>query len=119
MSVYKEGIYLTELLLTSQRQIWNDAADYGVPTKRGDRYWKAAKQLTDQYGEDGTRTCERYSTGVTVGVDIEVIFNEHSETGSYDERTFHLEYVGLEAAAARRYGFDGYITITPFHPRNN
>ena len=73
MSVYKEGFYAVDLITKASRQIWNDSADFGAPTKKGDNIWAWTKQLVEWYGVEGTKKVERYSTGTSVSQTVELM----------------------------------------------
>lgn len=45
MAVYREGYKAIEMIEKSSKRIYNDACDYGAPTKSGDVIWNYAKQL--------------------------------------------------------------------------
>jgi len=56
MSVYKEAMYLTTVIAKQQKQIYSDAADYGVPIFTiQDPAVLAVKQLTDFYGDESDK----------------------------------------------------------------
>ena len=54
-AVYREGYHIIDELKKASVQIYPDAADYGVPVKKGDKYWKMAQQLVTWYGVDKSR----------------------------------------------------------------
>lgn len=107
MSVYKEGFYIAEELTKASRQIYPDAADYGVPVKPGSRLWNMAKQLADFYGKKETRTVERYLTGHSAEIEISLL-DEWSGKGT--EFRFILSYT---TADKLKDGCVGYISLTP------
>ena len=61
MSVYKEGYHALELIEKNSKQIWQDACDFGAPTKEGDEVWNWTKQLVEWYGIPSTRKSTVYS----------------------------------------------------------
>lgn len=115
MAVYREGFTIVENLLNNSRQIFSDAADYGVLVKKGDEFWNQAKQLVEWYGVEGTRKEERYSTGVTVKHDIELMDEWAVSDGRKTEEQATIQYtvsfVSLSTRHRETKGYNGYITI--------
>lgn len=114
MSVYKEGYSIVEEIEKLSQRIYPDACDYGVPVTKGDRMWNAMNQLTEWYGEKETRKVARYSTGVSVEIEI-VLMDEwavsdrrKSVTQATDK--FLLQYTSCRDGLCK--GKDGFITIT-------
>ena len=103
MSVYKEGFMIVEDLKSRSQYIFNDAADFGVPTKKDDATWNMVKQLTDWYGVKNTRKEHRYDTGRSVQMNVELM-NEWTD-GSIV--TYIIEFVSCETGKCK--GFDGYV----------
>ena len=106
MSVYKEFYYALNELSTGAKQIWPDSADYGTPTKKGDRMWKAA-QAAARYFDPQTdkREVINYHTGTTVKLNI-TVYNEWD--GSMAKEVWSLEYVTVRG----RQDMDGFFTMT-------
>jgi len=100
MSVYKEAWYIIRDIQNHSRQVYPDAADYGVPVKKGDSFWKQARQLVDMYGEPENRKVDRYFTGVTVTQKLRI-----ADEGTKTWHEFILEYVSTGDYA------DGYISV--------
>jgi len=73
MAVYREGYHAAKLIEDRSVQIFQDAADYGAPTTKGDDIWNAAKQLCDWYGVPNTRQEHRYSTGISVEQQVQLM----------------------------------------------
>ncbi len=108
MSVYKEGFYAIHTIGSAQRQVYPDAADFGAPTKRGDRLWNLAKQAVDMYLIEGTRKVERYATGRTCTAVIGLMNEglERGEPGYGKELKFEIEFV-----SAKLKNYDGFLTV--------
>lgn len=103
MSVYKEGFHAVELIKKNSRKIWNDAADFGAPVKKGDEVWNWTKQLVDWYGVEGSRKEERYATGVTVKNRVSLL-NEWTDGG---EVMYEVTYVSV----SNNKNLDGYVYL--------
>lgn len=75
MSVYKEAMYCVATIVKQQKQIYNDAADYGVPIKTlKDPIFNSVNQLIDQYGDKNDyRHVDHYLTGKTVTRELTMI----------------------------------------------
>ena len=102
MSVYKEGYYAIRLITSNTRQIFPNACDYGVPTRKGDQIWKITKRLVDWYGVKGTRRESKYITGTTVSQIVELM---SESTGRVDR--FKVTYVTTHDIR----DYDGYVEV--------
>jgi hypothetical protein len=113
MAVYREGYIALELIQNNSFQIFPDACDFGAPTRKGDSIWNAAKQLVDWYGEEGTRTENRYSTGRSVEAHVELMDEWAVSDGRKSEREatdrFIVSFVSCQEGRCK--GKDGYIYI--------
>ena len=80
MSVYKEIGYLAREIKSQSRQIWNDAADFGVPIKSFDH--PLIKQVKDmmKWYQIPVKT-ERYDTGFTQTYEFDGEFPALIEAG--------------------------------------
>jgi hypothetical protein len=113
MSVYREGYHAAQLIKDKSVQIFNDACDFGAPTKKGDAIWNAAKQLIEWYGVENSRREDRYSTGRSVTAKVELM----DEWAVSDERKTETEAIDRFVVSftscdkGRCKGFDGYINI--------
>jgi hypothetical protein len=114
MAVYKEGYMAVEAIEKKSVQIFDDAADFGAPTKKGDNLWKLAMQMASSYGKESTRDENKYSTGSSVSIKIELL----DEGAVMDERKtmaqaldrYQLDYVTCTKGQCK--GYDGFLTIT-------
>lgn len=115
MAVYREGFNIVENLLNNSKQIFSDAADYGVLVSKGDEFWNQAKQLVDWYGVEGTRKEQRYGSGVTVEHDIELMDEWAVSDGRKSEREatvkYRVSFVSIDSRYKETKGYNGYITI--------
>jgi hypothetical protein len=110
MSVYKEGWHAVQTIGGNQTRIWPDAADYGVPFKKGDRFWIAAKTAAHFYGDEATRKVKTYLTGKTASIELELM-DEFGQTPAKTTK-FRLTVVLTENGIKTRQGkFDGYMEI--------
>ncbi len=73
MSVYKEGFYCKAQIENNSKRIFEDAADFGAVTNKGDNIWNCMKQLVEWYGQKGTRVETQYETGCTVTQTVKLI----------------------------------------------
>lgn len=108
MSLYKEFTHCVNQIVRGQKVLYNDAADFGTPIKKGDLNWNALKQLTEWYGKKELRKVEKYSTGKTVSTVVSMI-NEHSNGR---EREFEVVYTTLSDKRGPMAQYDGYVLIT-------
>jgi len=113
MAVYREGYSILKDLLRRSVRIYPDAADFGVPVKKGSHTWIAAKQLIDMYGEHETRKSNVYSTGKSVEeeftlMDEWAVSDERKTVAEATER-YKLYYTTCTTGACK--GFDGFLTI--------
>ena len=90
MSVYKEGYYAIKLITNNSKRIFDDAADYGCPVKKGDGIWMWVKQLVEWYRvrDVNTRVVTKYPTGTTVSEEVELI----DEWNCGNEERFKVTY---------------------------
>lgn len=115
MSVYKEGWYAVQEIEQSSRQVFQDAADFGVPVHEGSRIWNLLKQTADFYGVEGTRKVERYSTGATASIDIDLMHEGDVKRGKTER--FRLVYVKfnrptkLQPYSTNGTKYDGYAYV--------
>lgn len=112
MAVYREGYNIAELITKASVRIFNDAADYGAPVKKGDKLWNAAKQLADWYGE-GETVVNRYSTGRSADKKIILIdewaVSDERKTLKEATEVYTLSFVSCTTGRCK--GYDGYITL--------
>jgi len=106
MSVFKEFYHGANVILKASRQVFPDSADYGVPVKKGDKYWNLSKQIADQYFsiECDKREEAKYGTGSSVNMYI-TTFNEWD--GSMDEEVWLMSYT----TARNNKDMDGILSI--------
>jgi len=113
MAVYREGYSALNLIQSQTVRIYNDACDTGAPTKKGDAIWNAAKQLTDCYGDENTRSEERYSTGRSCKSDFTLIdewaVSDERKTIEEATETYCIEFVSCTDGKCK--GYDGYIFV--------
>jgi hypothetical protein len=55
MAVYREGYSAVESIQQLSFKIFPDSADFGAPTKQGDRLWNSVKTACEWYGIKSTR----------------------------------------------------------------
>ena len=114
MSVYKEGYKGVEAIKNASKRIYNDAADYGAPTKKGDKLWNLAKQLVADYGVEGKRHLDHYCT-VTTQIELldEWAYSDDERPNrnikNYTD-TFTLTYT--KCIMGQCAGYDGFLSIT-------
>lgn len=108
MSVYKEAYFILAAIATRSHRIYEDACDFGAPVKIGDPLWNNLKYLAS-FMVEGTREENRYSTGRSVSMDIELM----DEWGGQEHPTeyFHLEFVSCTTGKCK--GYDGYVNLFP------
>lgn len=109
MSVYKEFFHAVQYIKTQSQQIWNDACDYGAPTKKGDKIWTAMKMLAD-YAVDGTRKVERYETGTTVEVEVYGIDEWAVSDVRLSQKDAEVKFK-MCYTTTQRGSFDGYVYL--------
>lgn len=91
MSVYKEAEKILSQLDAKQRQIYNDAADYGIPITESNSYdLKLVKALVDQY----------YSPVEKGGKDTR---EEHGEQGVWENRGVTTKINLMEEGIGKEY----------------
>ena len=73
MSVYKEGYHIIESIMNQSRQIFPDAADFGVPVTENDSNWNDIKQLVEWYGVKETRRIDKWNGGSSVVCIVELM----------------------------------------------
>ena len=73
MSVYKEGYHIVESIMNQSRQIFPDAADFGVPVTENDSNWNDIKQLVEWYGVKETRRIDKWNGGSSVECIVELM----------------------------------------------
>jgi hypothetical protein len=80
MSVYKEALYTAAELGKAQKQIFDDACDFGIPVQDEDkdRYLKLIQGLKEMYTPK-SRKVTPFSLGATVTLDFE--FMDEWNTG--------------------------------------
>ncbi len=90
MSVYKEFYYAAQAIQQASRQVFMDAADWGVPVKKDDKYWNLSQEIKRYFDpETDKREVARYATGSSVNMFI-TVFNEMD--GSYAEEIWRMNY---------------------------
>lgn len=113
MSVYKEGYSAVELIKSHSRRIFNDACDWGAPTKSGDKIWNAANQLCKEYGVKGSRVVNKYLSGRSVKRQVILIdewaVSDEIKTIKQATEKYEVTFVSCTKGACN--GYDGYITI--------
>jgi hypothetical protein len=113
MAVYREGYAWLKKLHDNSVQIFPDAADFGVPIKRNDKFWNIAKALVEWYGIKGTRKYNKYSTGKSVEYTIELI-DEWAVSDGYKnitEATENWSVSYITCSSGRCKDMDGYIQV--------
>lgn len=103
MSVYKEGYFTVQYIQQRSRQIYPDAADYGMPVRSGSPDWNAIKGIVDMYGNPERKRVHRYATGVTAEAVIELM--DEWVTGRREN--FKITYTSARGLK----GYDGYVTV--------
>ena len=116
MAIYREGFKAIEAIEKSSKRIYDDAADYGALTNKGDEIWNTAKQLVDWYKVEGKREENRYSTGRSCSAIVELIdeWAVSDERKTIKEATERYEacFVGVEGGIKTSEGrYDGYIYV--------
>lgn len=113
MAVYREGFQALKLINDKSVQIFDDAADFGAPTKKGDELWVAVKQLCSWYGINNTRKVLRYNTGRSVSQEVQLIdewaVSDEVKTVQEATTTYVVNFVSCTTGACK--GKDGYINI--------
>lgn len=113
MAVYREGFKAIELIEKNSVRIYNDACDFGAPTKKGDEIWNAAKQLVTWYGDEGTRSENRYATGRSCKADVTLIdewaVSDERKTISQATEVYSVEFVSCTDGKCKDY--DGYVFV--------
>jgi hypothetical protein len=90
MSVYKEFYFAAHEIQRSSRQIWSDSIDFGVPVKKGDKFWNLTQEIKRYFDPETDKREEiKYGTGTTVYMYI-TVFNEWN--GSMDEEVWRMSY---------------------------
>jgi len=114
MAVYKEGYMAIEAIERQSVQIYPDAADFGAPTKKGDKLWNYAGQVVSMFGDKETRKEERYSTGSSVSCRVELLdegaYMDERKTAKEAEDNYRIEYVTCKTGKCK--GYNGFLTIT-------
>ena len=105
MSVFKEGYMIVSMIKNKSEHIYSDASDYGVPVRKGDHIWEAAKQLVEWYGLEGTRYEDKYHTGRSVRHDIELM--DEWNSGRIERYRVYFTSCNM----GKCIGHDGYISI--------
>lgn len=110
MSVYKEFFYAVQIIETHSRQVWNDACDYGAPTKKDDKIWRAMQMLAD-YAVNGTRKVQEYATGKTVEIEVMGIdeWTVGDDRASQADAVVRLKMIYVTTNKAKQ--FDGYVYL--------
>jgi hypothetical protein len=112
MSVYKEGYFIVDAIEKASKQIYPDACDYGVLVNKKDKFWNMAKQLADWYGVKETRKHNKYGTGESVSIDIELLdewaVSDKRKTEKQALDKFRLEFCTV---GNKPKGYYGLITI--------
>nr|DAJ28059.1 MAG TPA: KH domain [Caudoviricetes sp.] len=114
MAVYREGYKAIEAIKRASKRIYNDACDFGAPTKKGDNIWNYAKQLCDWYGIEGTRKESRYATGCTLTQDVKLIdeWAVSDERKSLEAATEIYTVTFITCTDGQCKGMNGYIYIS-------
>jgi hypothetical protein len=111
MAVYKEGYSIVNSILRNSKQVYPDAADYGVLVKKGDSNWNGIKQLVEWYGVKGTREETRYSTGSSVLHKV-MLMDEWAVSDGIKTETQATEYYMVSYVTLKdKPGYDGLVTI--------
>ena len=114
MAVYREGYHWVDELSKRSVQIFPDAADYGVPVRKGDEEWEVAKKLVEWYGVEGTREYNDYNVGKSVEHTIELMdewaVSDGRKTIPEATERFQVGYVTCNGGKCK--GKSGYIWIT-------
>ena len=112
MSVYKEGYSAKAIIELASVRIFNDAVDFGAPTKKNDAIWNAAAQLVKSYSS-GKRHESRYATGRSVEQTVTLIDEWAVSDETKDLKTatenYIVSFVSCTTGACK--GKDGYINI--------
>ena len=112
-STYKEGYKAVEELEKASTRIFQDSADYGVPSKKDDQYWKKVQGLIKYYGIDGTKKIDTYGVGKTLQYDIELVdeWAVSDERKSIEEATdkYRIKFITCITGACK--DKTGYFTI--------
>lgn len=113
MSVYKEGYSAVELISNNSKRIFDDACDWGAPTRKGDKIWNAANQLCKDYGVKGSRVVNRYLSGRSVKQQVVLIdewsVSDERKTIKQATEKYEVTFVSCTKGACK--GYDGYIVI--------
>jgi hypothetical protein len=107
MSVFKEFYSAAHEIQCASRQIWPDSIDFGVPVKKGDKFWKLTQEIKCYFNllaETDKREEIKYGTGTTVYMDI-TVFNEWN--GSMDEEVWRMSYNSIR----NNKHMDGIVSI--------
>jgi hypothetical protein len=115
MSVYKETALIIKQLKQAEKQIYDDACDYGVPIfSNNDKAIGFVKQMRLMYwGSNCSESTERYSTGATQTINIELI----DEFGDGEPFMVTFTYVHINKKYQKGYRrtgkkLQGYLSIT-------
>lgn len=105
MSVYKEIGYLARKIESQSRQIWNDAADFGVPIESYDHPLIAEVKAMMEHYRVPVKT-ERYDTGFTQTYDFD------GEWPAVIEAGFERMRITFTSAPHKvRKSFKGYLSV--------
>jgi hypothetical protein len=105
MSVYKEIGYLAREIKKQSRQIWKDAADYGVPVKSYDEpIIKQVKQMMEMY-QVPVKT-ERYDGGFTQTFEFDGQWPAILEAGFQKMRITFVSCLNAKPSIGK-----GYLTV--------
>lgn len=113
MAVYREGFKAIEEIKKLSVNIFNDACDFGAPTKKGDKIWNTAKQLVDWYKIEGTRKHDKYSTGESVSVEVKLIdewaVSDERKTLKEATEKYRVNFVTCNSGKCKN--MSGYIYV--------
>ena len=113
MSIFKEGYFVVKTIKDSSIRIYPDACDYGAPTKKDDKLWLIAKQAIDMYGLPNTRVENKYATGSSVSIVIELIdegaVSDERKTIAEAKELYSITFTSCKDGACKN--FDGYLSI--------
>jgi hypothetical protein len=115
MSIYKEGYNVLSQIDAASKRIFQDAADFGAPTMKGDALWVGVGQLVHTYKTGGSKTLDERLVGGTKRIKVNIRLVDEwaaaDDRKSIPEATeyYKVEYTMCGKGACQ--GYDGYITI--------
>jgi len=113
MAVYREGYQIVEEIKSGSKRIFTDAADFGMPCRKGDRVWNMLGQLVDSYGIEGTRV--QWDGGVVQRVKLVDEWAVCDERKTLAQATDIFTVSFCKTGKGKCVGYDGYVSVEHFN----